>query len=99
MNGTRKEVFEPNASNPDRRTTILVSPENGGTSWYHTRAACTIRAARPERPRRRCRPADGITLMIEALVEIQARSDHPGRRGRSAPGTPAGGVSRQAGHS
>jgi hypothetical protein len=68
----REEVFEPNAPNPDRHTTILVSPEDGGTSWYHTRGM--RKYGRPDLSVRGvgAAHADGITLMIERFVETQA---------------------------
>lgn len=68
----REEVFEPNAPNPDRHTTILVSPEGDGTSWYHTRGM--RKYGRPDLSVRGVGTAhaDGVTLMIERFVETQA---------------------------
>jgi hypothetical protein len=68
----REEAFEPNEPNPDRHTAILVDAEGGGTSWYHTRGM--RKYGRPDLSVRGVGTAhaDGVTLMIERFVELQA---------------------------
>src|SRR5205814_7828395 len=68
----REEVFEPNEPNPDRHTAILVSEEGRGTSWYHTRGM--RKYGRPDLSVHGvgAAHADGVTLMIERFVELQA---------------------------
>jgi hypothetical protein len=94
----REEVFEPNAPNPDRHTAILVSPEDAGTSWYHTRGM--RKYGRPDLSVRGVGEAhaDGVTLMIERFVELQALGGliPDGEVIRMA-SLPANGVCRHAG--
>ncbi|MBA4067338.1 MAG: hypothetical protein C0501_27240 [Isosphaera sp.] len=68
----RDEVFAPGEPLPDRHTTIMVSEEPGGTSWYHTRGM--RKYGRPDLSVRGvgAARADGVTLMIERFVELQA---------------------------
>jgi len=94
----REEVFEPYAPKPDRHTTILVSPEEGGTSWYHTRGM--RKYGRPDLSVRGvgAAHADGITLLIERFVETQALGAIiPDGEVVQLPGMPACGVCRHAG--
>lgn len=68
----REEVFEQHAPQPDRHTTILVSPENNGTSWYHTRGM--RKYGRPDLSVHGVGHghADAVTQLIEQYVELQA---------------------------
>jgi hypothetical protein len=94
----REEVFEPNSPNPDRHTAILVSPEAGGTSWYHTRGM--RKYGRPDLSVRGVGEsfADGITLTIERFVEMQALGAIiPDGEVIAMPSLPAGGVCRHSG--
>lgn len=94
----REEAFEPHKPNPDRHTTILVSPEESGTSWYHTRGM--RKYGRPDlsvhgvgQPH-----ADGVTIMIERFVELQALGGLiPDGEVIKMKSLPAGGVCRNAG--
>lgn len=67
----RDEAFAPGEPNPDRHTTIMVSPEDG-TSWYHTRGM--RKYGRPDLSVRGVGEAcaDSVSLMLERFVEYQA---------------------------
>lgn len=94
----REEVFEPDGPHPDRHTTILVSPEENGTSWYHTRGM--RKYGRPDLSVRGVGPtyADGVTQMIERFVETLALGAViPDGEVIRAKALPAGGVCRHAG--
>src|SRR5690606_18758997 len=68
----RDEAFGGGELNPDRHTTIMVSPEDGGTSWYHTRGMRKF--GRPDLSVRGVGfgHADAVSLLIERLIEFQA---------------------------
>ena len=94
----REEVFETNEPNPDRHTTILVSPEDAGTSWYHTRGM--RKYGRPDLSVHGVgeSQADAVTLMIERFVELQALGGLiPDGEVIRMKSLPAGGVCRHAG--
>jgi len=94
----REEAFEPDEPNPDRHTTILVSEERGGTSWYHTRGM--RKYGRPDLSVRGVGEAhaDGVTLMIERFVEMQALGGViPDGEPVRMKALPAGGVCRRGG--
>jgi len=71
-NEWREEAFEPGEANPDRHTTIMVSPEAGTTSWYHTRGMRKF--GRPDLSIRGVGPkhADAATVLLERFIESQA---------------------------
>lgn len=94
----REEAFEPNEPNPDRHTTILVSPEDAGTSWYHTRGM--RKYGRPDLSVRGVgQPhADAVTMMIERFVELQTLGGLiPDGEVIRMKSLPPGGVCRHAG--
>lgn len=66
------EAFAPGEANPDRHTTIMVSPEDGGTSWYHTRGM--RKYGRPDLSVRGVGEAhaDAVASLLEHFVEFQA---------------------------
>jgi len=68
----REDAFEPNEPNPDRHTAILISSEDDGSCWYYTRGMRKF--GRPDLSVHRVVPkhADGVTLLIERFVELQA---------------------------
>ena len=68
----REDAFGPDEPLPDRHTTILVTEEDDGSSWYHT---CGMRKfGRPDLSVRQVGPkyAEGVGDVIERLVEAQA---------------------------
>jgi hypothetical protein len=94
----REEAFEPNEPNPDRHTAILVSADGDGTSWYHTRGM--RKYGRPDLSVRGVGTAhaDGVTLMIERFVELQALGGViPDGEVVRMKALPPGGVCRHAG--
>jgi hypothetical protein len=68
----REEAFEPDGPNPNRHTAILVSEDENGTSWYHTRGMRKF--GRPDLSVHRVgtENADGVTLLIKRFVQHQA---------------------------
>jgi hypothetical protein len=68
----KEDAFEPNEPNPDRHTAIMVSSEEDGSCWYHTRGMRKF--GRPDISVHGVVPkhADGVTLLIERFVEFQA---------------------------
>lgn len=94
----RDEVFAPDAPQPEQHTTILISPEPGGTNWYHTRGL--RKYGRPDLSVRGvgvgC--ADAVTELIERFVAFQAGGGviAEGQEVRQA-GLPPGGVCRHGG--
>jgi hypothetical protein len=68
----REEAFAPGEPNPDRHTVILVSPEDNGTNWYHTRGM--RKYGRPDLSVRGVGERHGaaVSQMIERFVELQA---------------------------
>jgi hypothetical protein len=68
----REEAFATGEPSPDRHTTIMVSEEEGGTSWYHTRGMRKF--GRPDLSVRGVGSAhaEGVTLLLERFVEYQA---------------------------
>jgi hypothetical protein len=67
-----EEAFEPNEPCPDRHTAILLSEEDDGSVWYHTRGMRKF--GRPDLSVRGVgsQYADAVTLLIERFVEFQA---------------------------
>ena len=95
----REEVFEPNKPQPDRHAIILVSPEDGGTSWYHTRGMREVWPARLEREGGGRAHAEGVTLMLERFIGLQAPGGLiPDGEVIRMKTLPAGGVCRHAGN-
>jgi hypothetical protein len=94
----RDEAFGPGEPSPDHHTTIMVSPEDGGTSWYHTRGM--RKYGRPDLSVRGVGPkhADAVSLVIERFIELQALGGVI-REGSEIHSKvlPAGGVCRHAG--
>jgi hypothetical protein len=68
----KEDAFEPDEPNPDRHTAIMVSSEDDGSCWYHTRGMRKF--GRPDISVRGVIPkhADDVTLLIERFVEFQA---------------------------
>jgi hypothetical protein len=68
----KDEAFGPGEPNPDRHTTIMVSAEDGGTSWYHTRGM--RKYGRPDLSVHGVGEghADAVYSLIERFVEFQA---------------------------
>ncbi len=67
-----EEAFEPGQPQPDRHTTIMVSPEDKGTNWYHTRGM--RKYGRPDLSVHGVgeKHADAVSLLIDRLIEYQA---------------------------
>jgi hypothetical protein len=94
----RDEAFAPDAPQPERHTTILVSPEHQGTSWYHTRGM--RKYGRPDLSVRGVgeEHAEGVGLLIERFVELQAYGGVvPEGEAVVLEGLPPGGVCRHGG--
>lgn len=94
----REEVFEQHAPHPDRHTTILVSPEASGTSWYHTRGM--RKYGRPDLSVHGVghTHADAVMQMIERFVELQALGGRiPDGEVIRMKSLPEGGTCRHAG--
>jgi hypothetical protein len=95
----REEAFDPNEPLPDRHTVILASPEDDGTTWYHTRGM--RKYGRPDLSVHRVgeRYADGVAEMLERFVEMQALGGviPDGEEVRLKP-FPPGGVCRHRGN-
>ncbi len=68
----REEVFESHQLHADRHTAIMVSPEPGGTSWYHTRGMRKF--GRPDLSVRGVNQlyASAVLTLIERFIEFQA---------------------------
>ncbi len=68
----KEDAFEPNEPNPDRHTAIMVSNEDDGTCWYHSRGMRKF--GRPDISVHRVTTmyAEGVTLLIERFIEFQA---------------------------
>ncbi len=68
----REESFGSGEPNPDRHTAILVSEDEDGTSWYHSRGMRKF--GRPDLSVHGVgeKHADGVTLLIEHFIEYQA---------------------------
>ena len=68
----RAEIFEPNEPYPERHTAILVSEEEDGSVWYHTRGM--RKYGRPDLSVNRVGAdhADGVTNLIDRFVAFQA---------------------------
>ena len=94
----KEEAFEAGEAHPDRHTTIIVSPEDGGTSWYHTRGMRKF--GRPDLSVRGVgeKYADAVGVMIERFVEMQALGGvvKDGEEIKTK-GLPPGGVCRHRG--
>jgi hypothetical protein len=93
------EAFGPDEPNPDRHTAIIVSPEAGGTSWYHTRGM--RKYGRPDLSVHGVggRYADGVSELIERFVELQALGGViPDGEAVRMKALPAGGVCRHGGN-
>ncbi|HSQ57479.1 MAG TPA: hypothetical protein VLM40_17285 [Gemmata sp.] len=69
----REEAFDPGEPNPDRHTVILTSPDEDGTTWYHTRGMRKF--GRPDLSVHRVgeKYGDEVAEMLERFVELQAR--------------------------
>ncbi len=94
----REEAFAPDSPNPDRHTAIHVSPESGGTIWYHTRGM--RKYGRPDLSVRGVgsKHAEGVGVMIERFVEHQALGGViPDGEEIRLEALPAGGVCRHGG--
>ncbi len=95
----REEAFEPGEAHPERHTTIIVSPEDAGTSWYHTRGMRKF--GRPDLSVRGvgAKHADAVGLLIERFVEMQALGGViPDGEEIRMKALPAGGVCRHGGN-
>src|SRR5262245_51336723 len=95
----REEAFAPGEPNPDRHTVILVSPEAGGTNWYHTRGM--RKYGRPDLSVRGVGAKHGaaVSQMIERFVELQALGgDIPEGQEIVMQELPAGGVCHHRGN-
>lgn len=68
----REDAFEPDQPHPERHTAILVSNEDNGNCWYHTRGM--RKYGRPDLSVHGVVPkhADSVTLLIKRFVEYQA---------------------------
>ncbi len=68
----REDAFAPNAPNPERHTSILMSEEPDGTSWYHT--VGMRKFGRPDVSIHgvSTRYADAVSELIEQFVELQS---------------------------
>ncbi len=94
----RNEAFQSGEPNPDRHTTIMVSPQEDGTNWYHTRGM--RKYGRPDLSVHGVGPnhADAVSLMIERLIEFQALGGIIAEGKTIEESTlPAGGVCHHAG--
>lgn len=94
----REEAFAPAEPLPDRHTVILVSPEDGGTNWYHTRGM--RKYGRPDLSVRGVgeQHADGVAQLIERFVDYQALGGViPDGEEVRMKDLPAGGVCRRGG--
>lgn len=93
----RDEAFGPGEPNPDRHTTIMVTPEDG-TSWYHTRGM--RKYGRPDLSVRGVGEAhaDAVSSLIERFVEFQALGGRiADGEAATGPALPPGGVFRHGG--
>lgn len=96
----RDEAFGPGQPNPDRHTTIIVSSEPAGTSWYHTRGM--RKYGRPDLSVHGVgeQYADAVTELIERFIEFEALGGVIGDgEAVRQPGLPSGGVCRHGGSS
>ena len=94
----REDAFEPGQPHPERHTAILVSEDEGGSSWYHTRGM--RKYGRPDLSVRGVGPkyADGVTQLIERFVEYQAAGGViPEGESIRMQALPPGGVCRHGG--
>ncbi|MBN9121919.1 MAG: hypothetical protein J0I06_22720 [Planctomycetes bacterium] len=68
----RDEIFEPGEPRPQEHTVILVSEDDGGASWLHTRGMRQY--GRPDLSVHGVGPKhiDAVTQMIERFIETQA---------------------------
>ncbi|MBI3724266.1 hypothetical protein HY251_09985 [bacterium] len=68
----KREVFEPDAPLPRNHVVILVSPEEDGTSWFHTRGMRKL--GRPDLSIRRVPETheNGVTDLLNRFIEHQA---------------------------
>jgi hypothetical protein len=94
----REDAFAPGEPNPDRHTVILASPEDDGTTWYHTRGM--RKYGRPDLSVHNVgeKHADGIAELLERFVEMQALGGViPEGQDVRMEGLPPGGVCRHGG--